>query len=191
LVKDFKGLDIPFLEYAEGVIERASPIAELAISKADLVEEKDYGITVRRLKSDMPDDAFRAWTHEALLSWAPWKPHVDSELFDIQFEGDWPYGEFTGRPSPGDPVKVVNRLIPDTPGYAPVVHWYTGELPSVVEYWQLRSMWNKMQEWFWGDFVIIPIAPKAADWIISFFYHNYLELGCRAGHWPHKVSVDI
>lgn len=78
---------IPFVNYAKEVIKRASPIAELAISQADLVEEEDCGMVVRRLGDDISDNAF-AWMHEALLSWAPWKPHVDSELFDIQFAGD-------------------------------------------------------------------------------------------------------
>jgi len=191
LVEALRGLDIPLFEYAEEVIKRDSPIAELAISQADLAEEEDYGMVVRRLRSDITDHAFRAWTHEALLSWAPWKTHVDSELFQIQFEGDWPFGEFTGIPSAGDPVKEVNRLIPDSPGYALVVHWYTGESPSVVEFEQLRSSWSKMEEWFGGDFVIMPIAPKTADWIISFFHHNYLEIGRRVGNWPHMVSVNI
>jgi hypothetical protein len=191
LVEALRGLDIPFFEYAEEVIKRASPIAELTISKADLVEEVDYGLVVRRLRSDMTDHALKAWTHEALLSWAPWKPHVDPELFNIQFEGDWPEGEFTGLPSPGDPVKDVDRLIPDSPGYALVVHYYTGEASSIVEFGQLRSSWTKMHEWFWGDFVIMPIAPNDADWIICYFHHNYLELGRRVGDWPHKVSADI
>jgi hypothetical protein len=191
LVEAFRGLDTPLLEYANEVIRRASPIAELAISEASLAKEEACGMVTRRLSDDSTIHHAFAWAHEALLSWAPWKPRVDSQLFDIQFEGDWPLGELTGLPSPGDPVRDVNRLIPDTPGYALVVHWYTGESPSVVEFGQLRSSWTTMAEWFWGDFVIMPISPNTADWIISFFHHNYLELGRRVGNWSHMVAVDI
>jgi len=116
---------------------------------------------------------------------------VDRGLFDIQFERDWPEGEFTALPPSAAPVRDVDRLIPDTPGYALVVHYYTGEAPKVVEFRQLRPSWTKMHEWFLGDFVIMPIAPNAADWIICYFHHNYLELGHRVGDWPHKVSLDI
>jgi len=183
---------IPFVEYAKEVLQRDSPIAQLAISRESLKEEED-GIVVRRLRDDFTIHHAFAWMQEALLSWGSWKPHVDTELFDIQFEGDWPAGELTGLPSPGDPEAVADRLITNSPGYAIVVHYETDKAPSVVEFGQLRSSWTKikMTDWVWSDFVIMPIAPKAADWIICYFHHNYLELGRLVGDWPHKVSVDI
>jgi hypothetical protein len=145
-------------------------------------------MVVQRLSDSFADRAF-SWVHEALLSWAPWKPHVDSELFDIQFEGDWPQEELTGLPSPDDPEGDADRFIPEIQGYALAVYHHAGRA-SVVDFGQLRSSWTKM---ICGgnDFVIMPVAPKAADWIICYFHHGYLELGRRVGDWPHKVSVDI
>ena len=180
---------IPLVEYAKEVIKRDSPIAELAISRASLTEEEDDGKVVRKLRDDLTIHHAFAWVQEALLSWG----HVDSELFDIQFEGDWPEGELTGLPSPADPEAIADQLITNSPGYALVVHNATDKAPSVVEFEQLRSSWAKisMTDWSWYDFVIMPIAPKAADWIIYYFHHNYLELGRRVGDWPHKVSFDI
>ncbi len=184
-----RGYDIPIFEYAKEVIERTSPTADLEISQADLVEEESCGMIVRRLRDDLTIHHAFAWMQEALLSWEPWKPRVDSELFDIEFARGWLFNELSGQPPPFDVEAEVHRLISDSPGYALAV-LYERRKALVVGFGQLRSSWTKMT-YESSDFVIMPIAPKAADWIICYFHHDYLELGRRVGDWPHKISVNI
>jgi hypothetical protein len=154
------------------------------------------GIEVQRIPDEATEGALE-WGHEALLAWAPWVPHIDTGLFEVFFAKQYigyevfdANGEIVDRKE-GDESgaqECIERIIPDGPGEAMILQ-YDRPRPcaAIIKLAAIRHSWKDL--FGIDDLVIIPIAPRVAEWIACYFHHGYLELGQLKDDWPHPISL--
>jgi len=168
----------PVLKYSTEVVRRQSATARLVVRAGDLVPAKFAGLEVRRIPD--PTIGFTIeWGHEALLAWYPWVPRLDPAIFDVVFEN-------AVQKDTAGLKACIESLIPEGPGRA-VLLASPGDEAFIIESATVRESWEEL---LWGieDLLIIPVAPKVADWAVSWFHNDRVELGKRRSEWLHSFS---
>lgn len=174
----------PLQQYAASLACYDSPILSLEINPADLSKASCGDIEpVQLLQLDKSKELFAFyWGFQALLAWENWVPKIDKGLFEILFQEAW-------NQTQNDKVDaLLEQMLHHEESQILVLRFYTG-VAYLTDAKTLQSRFYDIFE-FCDDFVFLPLTPKPAEWIISYFHHNFLEIGFLKEIWLHKVVCN-